>query len=436
MAVNARRRGAQRHRVVQAEAGAGGRNLFDMAVEQFHAAADRMGLDDNLRRILGVCQHQYTVNFPVQMDDGSIQVFEGHRVQHNVARGPAKGGIRFHQDVTLDEVKALAMWMTWKCAVVGIPFGGAKGGVTVDPRGLSRGELENLTRRFTAEISPLIGPYKDIPAPDVNTNPQVMAWIMDTYSMREGHSVLGVVTGKPLTVGGSEGRGEATGRGVVYAAIAAAKARGLDLTGAQVVVQGFGNVGSVAAKLSRKAGATVVGISDVTGGYYNPRGLDMAAVLDYARANGSLGGYPDADRVTNAELLTLPCDILIPAALEGQLTGANAGQVQARLIVEGANGPTTPEADAIFAERGIFVVPDILANAGGVTVSYFEWVQALQAFSWTEREINARLRNIMDQAFAATYRTAEEHGVSMRTGALICAIGRVADAVTVRGIYP
>ncbi len=436
MAVNARRRGAQRHRVVQAEAGPGGRNLFDMAVEQFHAAADRMGLDDNLRRVLGVCQHQYTVNFPVQMDDGSIGVFEGHRVQHNVARGPAKGGIRFHQDVTLDEVRALAMWMTWKCAVVGIPFGGAKGGVTVDPRGLSQGELENLTRRFTAEISPLIGPYKDIPAPDVNTNPQVMAWIMDTYSMREGHSVLGVVTGKPLTVGGSEGRGEATGRGVVYAAIAAAKARGLDLTGARVVVQGFGNVGSVAAKLSEKAGATVVGVSDVTGGYYNPRGLDMAAVLDYARANGALGGYPHADRVTNAELLTLPCDILIPAALEGQLTGANAGQVQARLIVEGANGPTTPDADAIFAERGIFVVPDILANAGGVTVSYFEWVQALQALPWTEREINARLRNLMDQAFAATYQTAEEHGVSMRTGALICAIGRVADAVTVRGIYP
>ena len=436
MAGHARRRGAQRHRVVQAEADARERTLFDMAVEQFQAAADRMGLDDNLRRILGVCQHQYTVNFPVQMDDGSIQVFEGHRVQHNVARGPAKGGIRFHQDVTLDEVKALAMWMTWKCAVVGIPFGGAKGGVTVDPRELSRGELENLTRRFTAEISPLIGPYKDIPAPDVNTNPQVMAWIMDTYSMREGHSVLGVVTGKPLTVGGSEGRGEATGRGVVYAAIAAAKARGLDLAGARVVVQGFGNVGSVAARLSEQSGATVVGVSDVTGGYYNPRGLDMAAALDYARANGSLGGYPHAEWLTNAELLTLPCDILIPAALEGQLTGANAGQVQARLIVEGANGPTTPEADAVFAERGIFVVPDILANAGGVTVSYFEWVQALQAFSWTEREVNSRLRNIMDKAFHDVHATAEKYAVDMRTAALITAVGRVADATTIRGIYP
>jgi glutamate dehydrogenase (NAD(P)+) len=410
------------------------RSLFEMAVEQFHTASEMMGLSENLRRILGVCQRLYTVNFPVQMDDGSIQIFEGHRVQHSIHRGPAKGGVRFHPSVTIDEVKALAMWMTWKCAVVGIPFGGAKGGVTCEPKKLSTRELENLTRRYTAEISVLIGPYKDIPAPDVNTNAQVMAWMMDTYSMHAGYSVPGVVTGKPLIIGGSEGRVEATGRGVIYMMSAAAKKLDLDLNGAKVIVQGFGNVGSTAAKLAAETGALVVGVADVSGGYYDPQGLDVPAMIRYSRSNGTLEGYP-ADHLSNAEFLTQPCDILIPAALEGQLTEHNAGAIKARLIVEGANGPTTPEADRIFAERGIYLVPDILANAGGVTVSYFEWVQSLQAFAWTEQEVNSRLKYILDKAFTATVATAEEHDVTLRNGALICAIQRVADAVTVRGIY-
>jgi glutamate dehydrogenase (NAD(P)+) len=412
------------------------RSLFAMAVEQFNFAAETMGLDENMRRLLSVCQRQYTVNFPVQMDDGSLRMFEGHRVQHNIGRGPAKGGIRYHPLVTLDEVKALAMWMTWKCAVVGIPFGGAKGGVTVEPKDLSIHELENLTRRFTAEIGVLIGPHKDIPAPDVNTNAQVMAWMMDTYSMQMGYSVPGVVTGKPLNLGGSEGRVEATGRGAVFMAAAACKARGINLPDQRVVVQGFGNVGSVAAKLIAEAGATVVGVSDVSGGYYNPKGLDIPAMIRYSRSNGSLEDYPEAQRISNAELLALPCDILIPAALEGQLTAANADAVKAKLIVEGANGPTTPEADKIFEDKGIYLVPDILANAGGVTVSYFEWVQALQAFAWTEQEVNSRLRYIMDKAFAATAASAEKHKVSLRSGALITAIALVADAASVRGIYP
>jgi glutamate dehydrogenase (NAD(P)+) len=412
------------------------RNLFQMAVEQFGVAAEKMGLDDNMRRLLSVCQRQYTVNFPVQMDDGSIRMFEGHRVQHNIGRGPAKGGIRYHPLVTIDEVKALAMWMTWKCAVVGIPFGGAKGGVTLDPKVLSMHELENLTRRYTSEISVLIGPHKDIPAPDVNTNAQVMAWMMDTYSMQMGYSVPGVVTGKPLNLGGSEGRVEATGRGAVFMAVAACKKLGLNLPDQRIVVQGFGNVGSVAAKLIAEAGAKVVGVSDVSGGYYNAGGLDIPAMIRYSRSNGSLEDYPEAQRISNAELLALPCDILIPAALEGQLTGANADAVQAKVIVEGANGPTTPEADQIFDGKGIYLVPDILANAGGVTVSYFEWVQALQAFAWTEQEVNSRLRYIMDKAFTATVATAEKHSVNLRTGALISAIGLVADAATVRGIYP
>ena len=412
------------------------RSLFEMAVEQFNIASNTMGLDENLRRVLSVCQRQYTVNFPVQMDDGSVRIFEGHRVQHNIGRGPAKGGIRYHLSVNLDEVKALAMWMTWKCAVVGIPFGGAKGGVTVDPKQLSSREVENLTRRFTSEIGVLIGPHKDIPAPDVNTNAQTMAWIMDTYSMQMGYSVPGVVTGKPLNLGGSEGRVEATGRGVVYTAVAAAKRMGLNLKGARVVVQGFGNVGSIAAKLIAEEGATVVAVSDVTGGYYNPKGLDIPAMIRYNRSNGSLLDYPEAQPMTNAELLVLPCEVLIPAALESQLTEENAPEIKARLIVEGANGPTTPEADRVLLDRGITLVPDILANAGGVTVSYFEWVQALQAFAWTEQEVNSRLKYIMDRAFAATVATAEKHRVDLRTGALITAIGLVADAVTVRGIYP
>ena len=412
------------------------RTLFDIAVEQFQIAAETMGLSDNLRRLLSVCQREYTVNFPVQMDDGAIQIFRGHRVQHNIARGPAKGGIRYHQDVTVDEVKALAMWMTWKCAVVGIPFGGGKGGVTVDAKKLSITELENLTRRYTSEISVLIGPNKDIPAPDVNTNPQVMAWIMDTYSMHAGYSIPGVVTGKPLNIGGSEGRNEATGRGTVYAIVSAAKLRDLDLSNAKVVVQGFGNAGSVAASLIARLGASVVAVNDSTAGIYNPNGLDIKAVLRHKQETGTVGGFRNADPVSNAELLTLPCDVLIPAALEQQITEENAGRIRARMVAEAANGPTTPEADEILYDRGVFVIPDILANAGGVTVSYFEWVQALQAFSWTESEVNSRLRHIMQKAFNDVQGTAEKYGVSMRTAALITAVQRVADATTIRGIYP
>jgi glutamate dehydrogenase (NAD(P)+) len=411
-------------------------SLFDVAVAQFQIAAETMGLDDNLRRVLSVCAREYTVNFPVQMDDGSIRIFRGHRVQHNIARGPAKGGIRYHQDVTVDEVKALAMWMTWKCAVVGIPFGGGKGGVTVDPKQLSLSELENLTRRYTAEISVLIGPNKDIPAPDVNTNPQVMAWVMDTYSMHAGYSIPGVVTGKPLNIGGSEGRIEATGRGTVYAIASAAKLRDFDLSNARVVVQGFGNAGSVAANLIARLGASVVAVSDSTGGIYNPNGLDVRAVIRHKQETGTVGGFRDADPVGNAELLTLPCDILIPAALEKQISAANADDIKASIIAEAANGPTSPEADEILYDRGIFVIPDILANAGGVTVSYFEWVQALQAFSWTESEVNSRLRHIMQKAFNDVQGTAEKYGVNMRTAALITAVQRVAEATTIRGIYP
>lgn len=412
------------------------RTLWDVAVAQFEIAAERMELADDQRRILATCQRQLTVHFPVRMDNGTTAVFEGHRVQHSMSRGPTKGGIRYHQNVTLDEVKALAMWMTWKCAIVEIPYGGAKGGVTVDPRLLSLSELERLTRRFATELNIIIGPQRDIPAPDVNTNPQVMAWFMDTFSMNHGHSVPGVVTGKPMSIGGSAGRVEATGRGVVYTAMAAANVCGMRLEGARVVVQGFGNVGSIAAQFIAAQGARVIAVSDVTGGYYNPRGLDIPAMQRYARQNGTLAGYPEAELLSNEELLLLPCEILIPAALENQLTAANAPFVRAQMIVEGANGPTAPEADEIFQDRGIFVVPDILANAGGVTVSYFEWVQALQAFAWTESEVNARLQGIMHRAFAATHATAERYSVNLRTGALIHAIEVVADAKRVRGVFP
>ncbi len=411
------------------------RTLFDMAVAQFETAAQTMGLADNLRRVLSVCQREYTVNFPVQMDDGSIQIFRGHRVQHNIARGPAKGGIRYHQDVTLDEVKALAMWMTWKCAVVGIPFGGGKGGVTVDPKQLSLTELENLTRRYTAEISVLIGPNKDIPAPDVNTNPQVMAWVMDTYSMHAGYSVPGVVTGKPLNIGGSEGRNEATGRGTVYAIASAAKLRDLDLSTTKVVVQGFGNAGSVAASLITRLGATVVAVSDSTAGVYNPNGLDVKGVIRHKQETGTVGGFRDADPVGNAELLTLPCDILIPAALEKQITEGNADDIKASIVAEAANGPTSPEADDILYDRGVFVIPDILANAGGVTTSYFEWVQDRHGYFWEEEEVNKRLEGKMMEAFDDVLQTSIRYKTDLRTAAYIVAINRVATVTRMRGMY-
>lgn len=412
------------------------RSLWDVAVEQFNSASDLIGLDDGMRQVLGHCQREFTVNFPVEMDDGTIKVFTGHRVQHNRNPGPSKGGIRYHQDVTLEEVKALAMFMTWKCAVVGIPYGGAKGGVRVNPKELSANEVQNLTRRYTTELMPIIGPDKDIPAPDVNTNAQTMAWLMDTYSMNVGYSVPGVTTGKPIVLGGSEGRNEATGRGCVFAIEEAARDIGMDLTKATVVVQGFGNVGHTAASLIVDEGATVVAVSDSTSGIYNTNGLDLEAVAAHKAATGGLKDFPDAENVTNAELLELPCDILIPSALENQITARNAGNIRARLIAEGANGPTTPEADEILAERGITLLPDIYANAGGVTVSYFEWVQAMQAFPWTEQQVNERLRLVMSRSYAAIREATAKHNVDFRTGALLRAIDRVAEFTRIRGVYP
>ena len=411
-------------------------NLFEVAVQQFQIAADVLGLDHDMRRILSHCQRELTVHFPVEMDDGSVQIFTGHRVQHNNGPGPTKGGIRYHQDVTISEVKALAMWMTWKCAVVGLPFGGAKGGVRVNPKLLSQNELQNLTRRYTAEIQPIIGPNMDIPAPDVNTNPQVMAWLMDTYSMNVGYSVPGVTTGKPIVLGGSEGRNEATGRGCVFAIEDALQKLEMDIAATRTVVQGFGNAGSVAAVLMDRLGSDVVAVSDSRGGIYNPAGLDLHAVQRHKRRTGSVAGFPGGDFVSNEELLELDCEILIPAALEGQITGENADRIRARIIAEAANGPTTPEADKTLYDRGVLLLPDIFANAGGVTVSYFEWVQALQAFPWTEVEVNERLRQIMSKSFNAVWNTAETHRVHMRTAALVRGIERVAEFSRLRGIYP
>jgi glutamate dehydrogenase (NAD(P)+) len=411
-------------------------NPFTEAIAQFDAAAERLNLSQELRAILRAPKRELTVNFPVRMDDGRVEMYTGYRVQHNINRGPAKGGIRFDANVSLDEVRALAMWMTWKCAVVNIPFGGAKGGVIVDPRKLSRTELERLTRRYATEIASVIGPESDIPAPDVNTNPQVMAWIMDTYSMHKGYSVPAVVTGKPLSIGGSEGRMEATGRGVSVVTREACKALGMDLKGARVIIQGFGNVGSITAKLLHEAGCRIVALSDVYGAIHNPEGIDVPLALRYVQEHGSLNGLPGGQPVDGRAALELPCDILIPAALEGQLTHLNAPRIQAKLVVEAANGPTTTEADAILHERGIHVVPDILANAGGVTVSYFEWVQDLQHFFWAEDEINQRLEHIMTRSFAAVQAKREEQNCDYRMAAYLLAVARVAEATQVRGIYP
>ncbi|HKT37502.1 MAG TPA: Glu/Leu/Phe/Val dehydrogenase [Ktedonobacterales bacterium] len=411
-------------------------NPFTEAVAQFDAAAERLNLSQELRAILRAPKRELTVNFPVRMDDSRVEMFTGYRVQHNINRGPAKGGIRFDANVSLDEVRALAMWMTWKCAVVNIPFGGAKGGVIVDPRKLSRTELERLTRRYATEIAGVIGPESDIPAPDVNTNPQVMAWIMDTYSMHKGYSVPAVVTGKPLSVGGSEGRMEATGRGVSVVTREACKALGIELRGARVIIQGFGNVGSITAKLLHEMGCKVIALSDIYGAIHNPEGIDVPLALRYVQEHGMLKGLPGAREIDGKAALELPCDILIPAALEGQITHQNAPRIQARLVVEAANGPTTTEADAILAERGIPVVPDILANAGGVTVSYFEWVQDLQHFFWAEDEINHRLEQIMVRSFAAVQAKKEEQNCGYRMAAYLLAVARVAEATQVRGIYP
>jgi glutamate dehydrogenase (NAD(P)+) len=411
-------------------------NPFAQAVAQFDAAADRLNLSQELRAILRKPKRELTVNFPVRMDDGRVEMYTGYRVQHNINRGPAKGGIRYDANVTLDEVRALAMWMTWKCATVNIPFGGAKGGVIVDPRKLTRTELERMTRRYATEIAGVIGPESDIPAPDVNTNPQTMAWIMDTYSMHHGYSIPAVVTGKPLSVGGSEGRMEATGRGVAITTREACHALGMPFEGAHVVIQGFGNVGSVTAKLLHEMGATIIGLSDVYGAIYNERGIDVGRAMRHVQEHGQLVGLPDTSSIDGKALLELPCDILIPAALEGQLTHTNADRVQAKLIVEAANGPTTTEADAILSARGIPVIPDILANAGGVTVSYFEWVQDLQHFFWAEDEINKRLEHIMVRSFNAVNAKREEQRCDFRLGAYLLAVSRVAEATQVRGIYP
>jgi glutamate dehydrogenase (NAD(P)+) len=406
------------------------------AQRQFDIAADMLNLDNGLRKILRVPQRELTVNFPVRMDDGSIEVLTGFRIQHNINRGPAKGGIRYHPDVNIDEVRALAMWMTWKCATVNIPYGGAKGAVIVDPKLLSLSELERLTRRYTSEISLVIGPDKDIPAPDVGTTPQIMAWIMDTYSMHSGHTVPAVVTGKPLNIGGSQGRNEATARGLVYVLREASRHLSFDITGARVAIQGFGNAGAISARLLDELGATVVAVSDSRGGIYSRDGLPVGDVLAHKARTGSVIDFPEADRVSNADLLELPCDILIPAALENQITARNAERIQARVIGEAANGPTTPAADEILYDRGVFVIPDILANAGGVTVSYFEWVQGLQEFFWSEREVNAQLERVLVGAFQNVLRVAQERRVHMRTAAYLLAVDRVARATTTRGIYP
>lgn len=417
-------------------------NPWKMAQEQFNDAAELMGLEDGLRDVLGECKRVLTVTFPVKMDDGSVKVFTGYRVQHNIARGPAKGGIRYAPEVTMDEVKALAMWMTWKTAVVGIPYGGAKGGVVCDPKVLSTRELENLTRRYATEISIIVGREKDIPAPDVNTNPQVMAWFMDTLSMHQGHSDTGVVTGKPIEIGGSVGRIDATSRGCLYTTLEALKLRGDRIEGKKVSIQGFGNAGQFAATLYAGVGAKIVAVSDSRGGIYNPNGLNIDQVIRTKKESGMVIEYKDADKVGSKDVLTIPCDILIPAALENQIDASNADQVKAQYIAEAANGPTTPEADAILWEKGKLLIPDILANAGGVTVSYFEWVQDLYSFYWDENRVHDELRRIMTIAFQNVYNTQQElqkkHGktVNMRQAALVSAIDRVAKATKIRGIYP
>src|SRR6476619_2202626 len=381
-------------------------NAWEVAQQQFDLAAERLGLDEGMRLVLREPRREFTCHFPVHMDDGSVQVFTGYRVQHKLGRGPAQGGIRYHQDVSLDAVKALAMWLIWKCAVVGIPYGGGKGGVIVDPKKLSQKELEALSRRFFTEIEVLVGPERDIPAPDVNTNAQVMAWFMDTYSMHQGHTVPGVVTGKPISLGGSEGRNEATARGTVFCIIEAARHLGIELPKARVAIQGFGNAGSIAATLIEAEGATVVAVSDSTGGIHNPNGLDIKRVIGWKKEHGTVQGFPGSTDISNAAVLETDCDILIPAALENQITSRNAGNIRARLIAEAANGPTTPEADQAMFKASKFMIPDILCNAGGVTVSYFEWVQDLNRDHWSESVVNAKLKDIMVKAFSETLEVA------------------------------
>jgi len=411
-------------------------NPFQIARSQLQRVGDTFGVDPNLIRVLAECKKTVEVSVPVVMDDGSVRVFEGYRVVHNMTRGPAKGGIRYHPAVTHDEVKALAMWMTWKCALMALPFGGAKGGVVCDPKRLSANELERLTRRYTTEIINEIGPEKDIPAPDVGTDSQVMAWIFDTYSMNVGHSVLGVVTGKPLALGGSVGRDQATARGALYCIRTALQKDGKRFPDTRIAIQGFGNVGSNLARLLAEEGARIVAVSDSTGGVANPYGIDVDAAIAHKRATGTVQGLPGAEDVTNAELIELECDVLAPCALEQVINADNAARVRARMVCEGANGPTTPDADAVLEDRGILVLPDVLANAGGVVVSYFEWVQGLQEYFWKEYEVNAKLNDIVVRAFEETWSARERYGTSMRVAAYGIAVQRVAEATTIRGLYP
>ena len=411
-------------------------NPFEIAQQQLRLVGETFDIDSNLIGVLSECKKAVSVSIPTRMDDGTIRTFQGYRVTHNIARGPSKGGIRYHPDVTLDEVKSLSMWMTWKCALMGIPFGGAKGGVVCDPKQMSEIELQRMTRRFTTEIITEIGPEKDIPAPDVGTGPREMAWIFDTYSMNKGHSVLGVVTGKPLTIGGSLGRLEATARGGLFALLEALDRMNMELAGQRVVVQGFGNVGSFFALFCHQHGAKVIALSDSTGGVHNPDGIDVPAAIAYKDETGSLAGLKGTESLTNDELILLECDILAPSALEQVITAENADKVKTKVIVEGANGPTTPAADDILESKGIVILPDVLANAGGVVVSYFEWVQGLQEYFWKEEEINARLSDIVKKAFHETWELRESKKTSMRMAAYGLAVNRVAEATTTRGLYP
>jgi glutamate dehydrogenase (NAD(P)+) len=411
-------------------------NPFAIVQNQIDIICKQLNLGKGIHKRLRQCDREVTVHFPVRMDNGEIEVFTGYRVQHNVARGPAKGGIRFHPDVNLDETRALAVWMSMKTAVVNIPYGGAKGSVACDPGMLSMAELERLTRRYASEISIVIGPEQDIPAPDVGTNAQIMAWIMDTYSMNKGYSVLGVITGKPVEIGGSRGRVEATGRGCMIVAGLASQHFSTSLDKATVAVQGFGNVGSAAAKLLAKQGCRIIGISDVNGGVHNPAGLNIEELLQYTKEAGSVVGFKNGDAITKEDLLGLKCDILVPAALEGTICATNADSIKAKMIIEGANGPTTPEADRILADKGIFIVPDILANAGGVVVSYFEWVQGLQSFFWSEAEVNKQLQGVMENAFGEVLEMSQKEKVDMRNAAYFLAIKRISTAMQLRGVFP
>lgn len=411
-------------------------SAWQMALTQLDNVSKLMMLPEDIHQILRNFDRILTVSIPIRMDDGFMRVFTGFRVQHNAARGPYKGGVRYHHELTLDDLKALAMEMTWKCSLAGVPFGGSKGGIVCNPKTFSKGELERLTRRYTYAIMPIIGIEKDIPAPDVNTNEQIMAWMMDTYSTNSGYCTPGIVTGKPVNIGGSLGRADATGLGIAYTIANAMKHEKMNLKGLKVVIQGYGNVGSSVGKFLNEMGCKIVAVSSSKGGIYNSRGLNHDTLIDYYKEKGSFEHFPHAESITNASLLELPCDVLVPAAMGNQITKENAEKIKAKMIVEGANGPTTPEADTILSERKIPVVPDILANAGGVIVSYFEWVQDVQCFFWCESEVNARLKNLMDRSYGEVLRLSQEKGVNLRTAAMILAIRKVADAISVRGVCP